>query len=58
VEFVLELDLGTFPFDGVMHCSGEELLVDGSSDEAILGSVSDEFAGGLDVACFAEDDES
>ena len=58
MEFVLEFDLGTFPFDGVMDGSEEEWSVDGFSDEAILGSVFDEFAGGLDVACSAEDDES
>ena len=58
MEFVLEFDLGAFPFDGVMDCSEEELLVDGSWDEAILGSVFDEFAGGGDVGWVAEDEES
>ena len=54
----MEFDLGAFSFDGVMDCPEEEMLVDGSSDEAILGSVFDEFAGGGDVGWVAEDEES
>lgn len=58
MEFSLEFDLGAFPFDGVMDGSEEEGLIEGFSDEAVLGSVLDEFDGGWDVACSGEDEES